>query len=313
MTSLYALGWTQHSVGAQNIRAMAMIQLLLGNVGMAGGGVNALRGHSNIQGLTDLGVLSDLLPGYLTVPKEADKDVDTYLASRTLKPLRPGQMSYWQNYPKFFVSLQKAWWGTAATKENSWAYEYLPKLDKVYDILAVFDLMHQGKMNATVHLPGLQPARRRAEQGEEHRGAVQAQVPRRHRSAHHRDLHVLAERGRVQPGGDGEDRDRGLPAAVGLLRRGGRLAHELGRTLQWHYKGAEPPGEAMTDLEILGELFFRIRTLYAKEGGAFPDPILKLTWPYAMPRSRRPRRWRASTTAGRSPISPIRRTRRRSP
>ena len=59
-------------------------------------------------------------------------------------------MSYWQNYPKFFVSLQKAWWGTAATKENSWAYEYLPKLDKVYDILAVFDLMHQGKMNGYI-------------------------------------------------------------------------------------------------------------------------------------------------------------------
>lgn len=47
---LYALGWTQHTVGAQNIRTMAMIQLLLGNMGMAGGGVNALRGHSNIQG-----------------------------------------------------------------------------------------------------------------------------------------------------------------------------------------------------------------------------------------------------------------------
>src|SRR5512146_1355207 len=94
MTSLYALGWTQHSVGSQNIRTMAMIQLLLGNVGMSGGGVNALRGHSNIQGLTDLGGLSDLLPGYLTIPKEGDKDLQTYLEARTLKPLRPGQMSY---------------------------------------------------------------------------------------------------------------------------------------------------------------------------------------------------------------------------
>ena len=66
MTIMYALGWTQHSVGAQMIRTGAMVQLLLGNIGMPGGGMNALRGHSNIQGLTDLGLLSNSLPGYLT-------------------------------------------------------------------------------------------------------------------------------------------------------------------------------------------------------------------------------------------------------
>jgi hypothetical protein len=76
---LYALGWTQHSIGAQNIRTMAMIQLLLGNMGMAGGGVNALRGHSNIQGLTDLGLLSQSLPGYMTLPSEKQTDLQTYL------------------------------------------------------------------------------------------------------------------------------------------------------------------------------------------------------------------------------------------
>ncbi|TYN23288.1 molybdopterin-dependent oxidoreductase, partial [Salmonella enterica subsp. enterica serovar Typhimurium] len=85
-TFLYALGWTQHTVGAQNIRTMAMIQLLLGNMGMAGGGVNALRGHSNIQGLTDLGLLSTSLPGYLTLPSEKQADLQTYLAANTLIP-----------------------------------------------------------------------------------------------------------------------------------------------------------------------------------------------------------------------------------
>ena len=99
LTSLYALGWTQHTVGSQNIRAMACIQLLLGNTGMPGGGVNALRGHSNIQGLTDLGVMSHLLPGYLGIPVEAEPDLTTYLEKRTPKPLRPGQMNFWQNYP----------------------------------------------------------------------------------------------------------------------------------------------------------------------------------------------------------------------
>ncbi len=147
MTSLYALGWTQHSVGSQNIRAIACIQLLLGNIGMPGGGVNALRGHSNIQGLTDLGVMSHLLPGYLGIPVEAEPDLKTYLEKRTPKPLRNGQMNYWQNYPKFMVSLLKAWYGAAATRENDFAYEYLPKNDKTYDILQVFELMFQGKVN----------------------------------------------------------------------------------------------------------------------------------------------------------------------
>ena len=75
MTSMYALGWTQHSTGSQNIRAMAMLQLVLGNIGVRGGGMNALRGHSNIQGLTDLGLMSNLIPGYLTIPMEARADI----------------------------------------------------------------------------------------------------------------------------------------------------------------------------------------------------------------------------------------------
>ena len=97
MTSMYALGWTQHSKGSQNIRAMAMLQLLLGNIGVRGGGMNALRGHSNIQGLTDLGLMSNLLPGYLTLPTEREADLDSYMSSRGFKPMRPGQTSFWQD------------------------------------------------------------------------------------------------------------------------------------------------------------------------------------------------------------------------
>ena len=90
LTSLFALGWTQHSVGAQNIRTMAMVQLLLGNIGVAGGGMNALRGHSNIQGLTDVGLLSNAMPGYLTLPRDTDVTFDDYMKTRLFKPLRPG-------------------------------------------------------------------------------------------------------------------------------------------------------------------------------------------------------------------------------
>ena len=128
-TIMYALGWTQHSKGAQNIRGMAMLQLILGNIGVRGGGMNALRGHSNIQGLTDIGLMSNLIPGYLNIPTEKEPDFETYMASRGFKPLRPNQVSYWQNYRKFIVSFLKAMWGSAATAENQFAYDYLPKLD----------------------------------------------------------------------------------------------------------------------------------------------------------------------------------------
>jgi len=127
MTSLYALGWTQHTTGAQNIRSMAMIQLLLGNMGIPGGGVNALRGHSNVQGITDFAPLSTSTPGYLVLPTERETTYADYMKSRGFKPIRPGQTSFWQNYGKFFVSQQKSLFGAAATKENDWAYDYLPK------------------------------------------------------------------------------------------------------------------------------------------------------------------------------------------
>src|SRR3984957_9114754 len=149
-TVLYALGWTHHSVGAQIIRTGAMVQLLLGNIGIAGGGMNALRGHSNIQGLTDLGLMSNLLPGYMTLPMEDEQDFDGFIKARATEPLRPNQLSYWRNYRAFHVSLMKSWWGDNANAQNNFGYDYLPKLDKSYDLLQVFELMHQGKMNVYI-------------------------------------------------------------------------------------------------------------------------------------------------------------------
>ena len=95
-----------------------------------------MRGHSNIQGLTDIGLMSNLLPGYMNLPTDKEPDFATYMKSRQFKPLLPGQTSYWQNYSKFFVSFQKAMFGKAATPENDCAYDYLPKLDvPTYDVL----------------------------------------------------------------------------------------------------------------------------------------------------------------------------------
>jgi formate dehydrogenase major subunit len=147
MTILYALGWTQHSIGAQIIRSAAMVQLLLGNVGMPGGGVNALRGHSNIQGLTDLGLLSNSLPGYLTLGRRR-AGLQRLHRKAHAKPLRPGQLSYWQNYGKFHVSLMKAWYGANATAENNWATTTCRSSTfPTTTCCKVFDLMGQGKVN----------------------------------------------------------------------------------------------------------------------------------------------------------------------
>ena len=282
MTVMYALGWTQHSQGTEMIRAAAIMQLLLGNIGIAGGGMNALRGHSNIQGLTDLGLLSNSLPGYLSLAREAEQDLDTYYKTRALKPLRPNQMSYWQNYPKFFVSLQKAWWGAAATAENNWAYHYLPKIDKVYDILQAFELMSQGKLNGYIcqgfNPVGSFPDKRKIVASLSKLKFLVTIDPLNTETAEFWQNHGEFNDVKSE---DIQTTVFRLPSTC-FAEEDGSLTNS-GRWLQWHWKGAEPPGEAHGDLHIIADLFQRIKALYAKDAGAFPDPILNLTWPYKIP------------------------------
>ncbi|HEY4839550.1 MAG TPA: molybdopterin-dependent oxidoreductase, partial [Candidatus Acidoferrales bacterium] len=148
-TIIYAVGWTQHTFGTQIIRTAAMIQLLLGNVGRAGGGVNALRGHSNIQGATDMAGIFDNLPGYLKVPNPNDVDLATYLKRVTPTSSKPAvwdSFNYYSNTPKFVVSLLKAFYGDAATKQNDFAYNYLPKTDRNYSWTQIWDQMYRGNV-----------------------------------------------------------------------------------------------------------------------------------------------------------------------
>ena len=287
LTILYALGWTQHTVGSQNIRSMAMVQLLLGNIGMAGGGVNALRGHSNIQGLTDVGLLSNSLPGYLTLPGEKEQTLEAYLAARALKPIRPNQMSYWQNYPKFFVSLMKAWYGDAATKENDFGYAWLPKLDKPYDALLFTEMMHQGKVNGWV-CQGFNPLASLPEKARVADGLAKLKYlvvidPLATETStfweNHGDLNP------VDPAKIQTEVFR-LPSTC-FAEEDGSLVNSA-RWLQWHYRGAPPPGEARPDAEIIAGMFLGLRELYRKEGGTFPDPILNLAWKHAIPDSPSP-------------------------
>ncbi len=283
MTSMYALGWTQHSKGAQNIRTMAMLQLILGNIGQRGGGMNALRGHSNIQGLTDLGLLSEFMPGYLNMPKDIEPDLDTYLKTRQFKPLRPGQTSYWQNYKKFFVSMQKAIFGAAATAENNWAYDYIPKLDvPSYDVLRIFEYMGQGKVTG-YFCQGFNPIL-----AFPNRGKITASLSKLKWLVTMDPLDTETARFWENHGEYNDVDTKSIQTEVIQLpttcfaEEEGSLTNS-GRWLQWHWPGGSPPGEAKHDTWIMGQIFLRLRELYRKEGGAFPDPILNLSWDYADP------------------------------
>jgi formate dehydrogenase major subunit len=288
MTSMYALGWTQHSKGSQNIRAMAMLQLILGNIGMRGGGMNALRGHSNIQGLTDLGLMSNLIPGYLTIPTEKETSLDAYMSTRGFKPLRPNQTSYWQNYKKFFVSFLKSMWGDAATADNSFAYDYLPKLDVPgYDVLRAFELMFQGKMNGYV-CQGFNPLlsfpnRKKLTVALSKLKFLVVMDPLQTETARfwqnhgeHNDVDTASIQTEVIE----------LPTTC-FAEDEGSLTNS-GRWLQWHWAGATPPGEAKHDTWIMAQIYLRLKALYQKEGGAYSDPLTQLVWPYKDPGAPKP-------------------------
>ena len=281
-TFLYALGWTQHTVGAQNIRTMAMIQLLLGNMGMAGGGVNALRGHSNIQGLTDLGLLSTSLPGYLTLPSEKHTDLQTYLAANTPKATLPGQVNYWGNYPKFFVSLMKAFYGDDARKENGWGFDWLPKWDQSYDVLKYFDMMDRNQVTGYI-CQGFNPVASFPDKNK-----VVASLSKLKYLVIIDPL-VTETSNFWQNHGEMNDVD---PAAIQtevfrlpstcFAEEDGSIANS-GRWLQWHWKGADAPGEALNDGEILAGLYHQLRQMYRAEGGKGIEPLMKMGWNYHQP------------------------------
>jgi formate dehydrogenase-N alpha subunit len=282
MTICYALGWTEHSVGSQNIRTMALIQLLLGNMGMAGGGINALRGHANVQGITDMCLYSEVLPGYLSAPTDADVDRKTYLEKRTPKPLRPNQMNFPQNFPKWFTSLQKAWYGAAATDKNDYGYDWLPKKDGAYDVLAMFERMHQGKMNG-FFCQGFNPLASVANKKKV--GDALAKL---------KFLVIIDPLATDtsefwKPHGEFNEVDPTKVATEVFRLPANLFAEETasftssGRVIQWHWKAADGPGESKGDIEILAALFLKLKAMYAKDGGKLPEPILNLTWPYRIP------------------------------
>jgi len=272
---LYAMGWTQHTVGTQNIRAMSIIQELLGNMGIAGGGVQALRGESNVQGSTDHGLLFHILPGYLGVPRASDTTLAIYNDKRMPKTQEPNSLNWWKNYPKYSTSLLRSLYGTNATLEES--YSYLPKLDDGIDYswLSLFDQMYKGKFSGFFAW-GMNPA------------VSGANIFKVRKALTQLDWLINVNLFENETGdfwrGPGMDSKKiktevfMLPCAVSFEKEGS--VTNSGRLMQWRNKAVNPPGEARPDAEIITDLYFRIKELYEKEGGPLKEAITRLTWNY---------------------------------
>ncbi len=281
-TFMYALGWTQHSVGVQNIRCCAMVQLLLGNIGMSGGGINALRGHSNVQGTTDLGLYPHMLPAYLKMPIDKDVNLESFLKRTTPVTLGEGQVNYWKNTPKFMVSLLKAFYGDNAKASNEWGFQYLPKKDQAYDPLRYFDLMYNGKVNGYI-CQGMNILASLADKNKNSKALSKLKflvIMDPLKTSTSDFWQNQGEMNDVNPAEIATEVFR-LPTTC-FAEEDGSIANS-GRWLQWHYKASEEPMEAKADTEILSLIRAKMLELYAQEGGKGIESLKAMQWNYDNP------------------------------
>jgi formate dehydrogenase major subunit len=282
-TIMYAVGWTQHSFGTQIIRTAAILQLVLGNIGRAGGGVNALRGHSNIQGATDMGGVFDSLPGYLKVPNPTDTDLAAWLKRITPTASKPApwdSFNYYSNTPKFAISYLKALYGDAATKENDYAFQYMPKVDRNYSWTQIWDNMYRGSVKGMLAF-GMNGV------------AIGPDSQKNIDALKKADFLVVGEiypdetsEFWKSPGITGEEMKNIKTtvyrlACAGFAEKDGTMTNSA-RWLQWKNVAVPPPGQCRLDQDIIAQIFLKVRELYQKEGGKFADPILNLTWSYTI-------------------------------
>ncbi len=290
-TILYAMGTTQHTVGAENIRAYCILQLLLGNIGVAGGGINAMRGESNVQGSTDHCLLFHILPGYLKVAQDTDTSLTTYLERTTPVTNDPKSANWWGYYipagepkdawkgntSKYVVSLLKAWYGDAATNGDEFGFHYLPKIKvgQDYSHISLFEAMDAGVIKGLM-VWGQNPAV----------GGPNANLER---SAMDKlDWMVVTDMWHTEtasfwkrPGANPANikTEVFLLPALSSYEKEGSVTNS-GRWMQWRYKAADGPGEAEDDLWMMTEIYRRLKALYESEGGPNAEAITKLTWDY---------------------------------
>ncbi len=275
-TVLYAMGQTQHTVGVQNIRAMSLVQLLLGNIGVAGGGINALRGEANVQGSTDHGLLFHILPGYVPTPTASMDSLKTYNEKNTTATKDPKSANWWGNRPKYMASFLKAMWPTVDVETS---YKWLPKYDDGVDHswLSLMDAMYNGKFKGFFAW-GQNPA------------ASTANCQKVREAMAKLDWMVTVNLFDTETAsfwkGPGMNPKKiktevfFLPCCVSIEKEGS--ISNSGRWMQWRYPGPKPLGGTKPDGDLIYELFEKIKGLYAKDKkGAFPEPITKLNWDMA--------------------------------
>jgi formate dehydrogenase major subunit len=279
MTQVYAVGLTHHTTGSQMIRAAAVLQLLLGNIGRPGGGMNAERGHANIQGNTDNAISWEVLPGYLKVPAPGQRTVKDYVEESASKKAHPRAMNFFgENYGKFMVSTLKAWYGDKATKRNEFAFNYLPKPAGNASWITIFDQALRGKMEG-VMLSGMTASSIGPDVNQ-----VQEALGKLKWLCVMDSLPTTSSEFWHAPGIDPSEVQTEvfvLPATHWIEKDGSFT--NSGRWLQWKDQVLEPEHESRHDHWMLADLFLRVRELYRQEGGKFPDPVMDLTFPYRDP------------------------------
>jgi formate dehydrogenase-N alpha subunit len=289
-TIMYALGWTHHSHSVQLIHAAAMLQLLLGNIGRAGGGLNALRGHANIQGGTDCGMAYHNLPGYIPIPKAEHETLDAFITAVTPKALSATSTNFWSNTDRFTVSQLKAYYGAHATRDNGFDYQLHPRLpqgeDGKYENWSwayIFDHMYHGRMEGFVSF-GMNPvangphSKKAIAALSKLKWLVVAENFEQETAAFWReDVQALIGK---KPEDVGTEVFM-LPAA-NFAEKDGAFVNSA-RWIQWKWKAVDPPGEARADQEIIARIFLAVRDLYEREGGRLPDPVRHLNWWYSNP------------------------------
>ena len=274
---VYAVGWTQHTVGVQIIRTAAIIQLLLGNIGRPGGGIVALRGHASIQGSTDIPTLYNTLPGYIDMPHVED---ETALAKWL--DFHRAQGGWWNKLDAYLVSLLKSWWGAAATAENDFCFSYLPRIDDDNSHYWTVEQMLQGKVKGYI-VVGQNPAVRL---GERQGAAAPASQSSTGSSC------ATWSRSRRRPSGATAPRSSRvelvteeigtevffLPAASHLEKDGSFTNTQ--RLLQWHYEAVEPQDDCRSELWFYFHLGRKIRERLAESKLERDRPVQDLTWTY---------------------------------
>ena len=276
-TIMYAMGWTQHTTGTQNIRTMAIIQLLLGNMGVAGGGVNALRGESNVQGSTDHCLLWHIWPGYLKTARASNTTLAAYNETWTPNSKDPLSANWWQNTPKYSVSMLKSFFGEKADAANEFGYQWLPKVDDgaSYSWFDIFDAMYKEKIKGFFAW-GQNPAcsGANANKTREALGKLDWMV---NVNLFDNETGSFWKGPGMDPGAIKTEVFM-LPACVSVEKEGSIT--NSGRWMQWRYQGPKPLGNSLPDGDIILALGEKIKEVY-KDGGVYPEPIVNLKWDYA--------------------------------